>query len=234
MNQASTARALVPLMTLTETALNLFAAVLPAWLVLYAGNDLFLLALALIGALYLYSINFLILSALLMRFVPKPRLGRLTASSDCLRYGVLIALSNMLQRHPLAGLLLKTTPMPGNLFYFLAGANIHPTCLIAENAIICDPFLTEVAAGTVIGQQVVITGHLIPEPNVTQLGTVKIGRNVLIGINCVIYPSVEIGDNAQIQACSRVDPKTKIPAGEVWGGIPAVRIKDVQPKIIDT
>ena len=53
---------------------------------------------------------------------------------------------------------------------------------------------------------------------------VKIGAGATIGLRASIMGGTEIGENAKVLANSFVLPNTKIPAGETWGGIPAVRI----------
>lgn len=52
---------------------------------------------------------------------------------------------------------------------------------------------------------------------------VHIGRNVWIGANAVILRGVSIGDGAIIAAGAIVNKD--IPAYEIWGGVPAKRIK---------
>lgn len=50
-------------------------------------------------------------------------------------------------------------------------------------------------------------------------GKVIIGEDAMIGANAVVMPGVTIGKGAIVGALSLV--KGDIPAGEVWGGIPA-------------
>jgi acetyltransferase-like isoleucine patch superfamily enzyme len=45
-------------------------------------------------------------------------------------------------------------------------------------------------------------------------------------------PGVEIGEEAIVAAGSIVPMNTKIGAGEVWAGIPARKIKDIEPSEI--
>ncbi|MFR2288129.1 MAG: acyltransferase, partial [Akkermansia sp.] len=52
---------------------------------------------------------------------------------------------------------------------------------------------------------------------------VRIGENVFIGAGTFILKGVAIGDNAIIGACSVVT--RSIPAGEIWAGNPARRIR---------
>lgn len=54
---------------------------------------------------------------------------------------------------------------------------------------------------------------------------IDIGDNVWIGAGCVILPGSLIGDDAVIAAGSVV--RGTVPSGEIWGGVPARKIKTV-------
>ena len=54
---------------------------------------------------------------------------------------------------------------------------------------------------------------------------ITIGRNVWVGAQCTILPGVVIGDNAVIAGGSVVN--TTVPPDEIWGGVPARKLKDV-------
>lgn len=55
--------------------------------------------------------------------------------------------------------------------------------------------------------------------------SIKIGKNVFIGTQCLILKGVVIGDNSVIAAGSVVS--RDIPANEIWGGNPVAFIKKV-------
>lgn len=86
-----------------------------------------------------------------------------------------------------------------------------------------------------IGQLCVLVAanHRI-EPGVPRFHTpwddvkcgVDIGTNVWVGANCTILPGARIGDNAVIAAGSVV--RGEVPAGELWGGVPARYIKTIE------
>jgi acetyltransferase-like isoleucine patch superfamily enzyme len=100
-----------------------------------------------------------------------------------------------------------------------AGANIR-----AAGGVIA------IGAGSGIGQHsvVVAVNHAI-RPGVARFNTpydesrtgVAIGENVWIGAQCVLLPGITIGDDAVVTAGSVVS--TSVPAGELWGGVPARR-----------
>lgn len=74
-----------------------------------------------------------------------------------------------------------------------------------------------------IGNNVSI-GH-----NVTIHGA-KISDNVLIGIGATVLDHAEIGENSIIAANSLVLTGTKVEPNSVYGGVPAKKIKDIEPE----
>ena len=56
---------------------------------------------------------------------------------------------------------------------------------------------------------------------------ITIGAGVWIGARAVLTPGVEIGANSVIAAGAVVTKK--VPHGELWGGVPAKKIKDTIP-----
>ena len=58
-----------------------------------------------------------------------------------------------------------------------------------------------------------------PYKDTYKFGPIVVGDNCFIGFGVTILPNVEIGDNSIIAAGSIVTKN--VPAGEVWGGVPA-------------
>jgi acetyltransferase-like isoleucine patch superfamily enzyme len=59
------------------------------------------------------------------------------------------------------------------------------------------------------------------------MAPVRIGRGAVVGINCVVMPGVELGDGAVLAPGGVATAGTRIPAHELWGGIPARKLKDL-------
>jgi acetyltransferase-like isoleucine patch superfamily enzyme len=77
-----------------------------------------------------------------------------------------------------------------------------------------------------IGQNSVITAHAITHDYI-YLAPVRIGNNAVVGIDCTVMPGVTLGDNAVLAPGAVATTDTVIPANELWGGIPARKIKDL-------
>ncbi|MCU0807652.1 MAG: acyltransferase [Candidatus Contendobacter sp.] len=81
--------------------------------------------------------------------------------------------------------------------------------------VILDPPLTELGANCIIGH----------EGRHFALARIRAGDNVTIGATAVIMSGVSIGDGAIVSAGSVVLKDTRIGPGEIWGGVPAKRLK---------
>ena len=109
------------------------------------------------------------------------------------------------------------------LIYKIFGANIGAEVAIAGK--ILDPFLTSMENNAVIGEDSIITCHAISVSKF-YLAPVKIKQGAVVGINSVVMPGVTIEKGAIILPNSVVKMGTTVPANEVWGGIPAKKIKE--------
>ena len=121
------------------------------------------------------------------------------------------------------------TPTPFNhMFYRLMGMKMGRGAQI-NTTNISDPRLIELGDKVTIGGSVTIVchygsaGYLIIAP-------VKIRKGATIGLRAIIMGDVEIGENARVLPNSVVMPKTRIPAGEIWGGVPAQYLPELNKK----
>jgi len=78
------------------------------------------------------------------------------------------------------------------------------------------------AAATVVGDNVYVGALSI-------LHACTIADGASIGVGSTILDGVKVGAGAIVEAASTVSPGKVIPAGEVWGGVPAAFIRKVSP-----
>ncbi|MDD5389580.1 MAG: DapH/DapD/GlmU-related protein [Gallionellaceae bacterium] len=108
------------------------------------------------------------------------------------------------------------------LVYQALGTRMGPNTYSA--GVILDPPLTEFGANCIIGHDAVLFSHAI-EGRHFALSRIRAGDNVTIGATAVVMSGVTIGDGAIISAGSVVLKDTTIGVNEVWGGVPAKRLK---------
>jgi serine acetyltransferase len=95
---------------------------------------------------------------------------------------------------------------------------------IALGGKLVDPHLIRIEDGAIIGEGSVVTAHAINSGSIF-LAPVIVGRRATVGVGAVVYPGVVVGEGAVITANAVVRSGTQIPAGEVWGGVPAKRLR---------
>ena len=57
--------------------------------------------------------------------------------------------------------------------------------------------------------------------------------NVMVGMNAVVLDNVVVESNSIIAAGSVVSKGTRVESGSVYGGIPAKKIKDIGPDLLE-
>lgn len=122
-----------------------------------------------------------------------------------------------------------TTVFARPLVAALFGAHIGRD--IALGGRLVDPELITIGDEAIIGQDSVITAHAIVSGAII-LRPVRIAPRATVGVNAVIMPGVEVGEGAVVTAGAVVTMDTRIPPGELWGGIPARKIKDVETNTV--
>jgi acetyltransferase-like isoleucine patch superfamily enzyme len=105
-------------------------------------------------------------------------------------------------------------PWVARLFGARIGSNV------AIGGAIDDPYLVSIGDDVVLGNNSLVAASAIAKGRIT-LAPVTIGNRVTVGVNCVVLPGSELGDDSLIVGGSIVLPATKVPAGETWRGNPA-------------
>lgn len=212
-----------------ELFIQCISLVLPLLLIIKAISSLNLVffLFSVLIALYLYPFNLLIFSALFIRLIPLPEIGKISDKKNIFRYALLISLENFVGRTP-ARHFRGLFPFPGRLYYAIVGSKLGKNVMISPNVSIWNPYFLSIGDNSVVGEGVCILGHYENNSNEEVIGTVDIGENCVIGQGSLVFPDVIMGDNVLIASKSVVKPGTNIPDYEMWGGIPAKKIKKLK------
>jgi acetyltransferase-like isoleucine patch superfamily enzyme len=108
------------------------------------------------------------------------------------------------------------------IFYLALGARLGKNTY--SQGIIHDPPFIDIGANSVIGQYALLVPHVIEGQRIAHYA-IRIGNNVTVGAHAVVLSGVTVGDNAIIATGAIVLKGTHIGAGELWGGVPARRLK---------
>ena len=130
---------------------------------------------------------------------------------------------SLFHRLALPSLQWMTPSFIGNTYYSMMGMKIGKGAQL-NSPNINDAYMIEIGSKTVIGGAAAINGHLFEKDGI-HLAKVTIGSNCVIGSGAFISPGCIIGDRAVIASRAVLPKFTIIPEGEIWGGIPARRIR---------
>jgi len=110
------------------------------------------------------------------------------------------------------------------VFYQLLGAKLGAGPMMLGGRL-TDPHLITVEAGVVVGGDCWLLAHAMVrfETNLLILAPIVIQRDAIIGAYSLVMPGVTVRPGAMLRAMSYVPLGTTIPAGDSWGGNPAVR-----------
>jgi NDP-sugar pyrophosphorylase family protein len=103
------------------------------------------------------------------------------------------------------------------LFFKLMGAKIGKNVQINSSRV-GDISILEIGDNSVIGGNATVICHSFEKKGL-HIEKVRIGKNVIIGLNSIILPGVEIGDNAVIAAGAVVPKNTKVEPNTVYYGV---------------
>ena len=107
-------------------------------------------------------------------------------------------------------------------FYALFGARVGKQVAVAGK--ILDPRMTVLDDKCVLGEGCILTSHAMLGKRFV-LREVRVGRDVTVGVGSILMPGVKIGAGAVVLPGSVLKADTEVPAGEIWGGAPAVRLR---------
>jgi acetyltransferase-like isoleucine patch superfamily enzyme len=231
---------------LVSQSLLFGVAVLPAllfWQLIFAGTKGFpvldpygryvLVAMSLIPAYLIFSCALMFLSAGWNRLVrwrteegehvlhdypwPVVRWGCYNASISIVRI--------------FCGEAMRATPLW--TYYLKAnGARIGPGVYV-NSARLNDHNLLVLEEKAVVGGDAKLVAHLV-ERGAINAQRVVMRKRAVLGINAVVGPGVEIGENSAVGALSFVPKGTRIPPNEVWGGVPARLVKRYREHEVET
>jgi acetyltransferase-like isoleucine patch superfamily enzyme len=115
------------------------------------------------------------------------------------------------------------TPLAA-FFFRLMGAKVGKNVQInSKNC--ADLSLLEIGDNSVIGGHATVICHSFERGRII-LRKVKIGKNVVIGLNSVVLPGSEIGDGAFITAGSVLGKNKQVEPHSVYAGVPAESSKE--------
>jgi len=115
------------------------------------------------------------------------------------------------------------TPSPlAHVFYKMMGMKIGDGAVINTTAI-SDPSLIRIGEKVTLGGSVTIVAHY-GQGGYLVLAPVEIGDGATIGLKASVMGGAKIGKGAKILPHSVVMPKTVVPDGETWGGVPAQKL----------
>lgn len=105
----------------------------------------------------------------------------------------------------------------------LHGARLGPGVYV-NSLSVSDYNLLDFGERVVIGASAHVAGHTV-EGGVVKTASVRLGRNVTIGLGSVIDIGVEVGPDSQVGALSFVPKHVKLAAGAIYAGVPVSRIR---------
>lgn len=175
--------------------------------------------LTLAGVLVFYALAFLVFRLFL--FVAPLRAGEISKGSQQEFVYHVYLLFFLILFYPV--LRSGVVPLPlMRMVYLALGARLGDNTY--SSGIILDPLFVEVGSNTLIGQYALIVPHALENERLGHY-PIRIGNNVTIGAHSTVLAGCIIEDNALVATGAVVTKGTHIARGEVWGGVPAKRIR---------
>ena len=180
------------------------------------------IGLAISTGVLLWGICLLLISGIL-QFILHPRIEEEKvyplASAMTIRWaltGLLHRLTSPMLRHLVPSFI-------ANWYYRLCGCKLGIGAQV-NSSVVNDAYAVKIGPETVVGGEAIINCHLVEDGKLV-LAPVTIGARTTIGGGASILPGSKIGDDVIVAYHAVVIKRTVIPDGEVWGGLPAKKIR---------
>lgn len=186
-------------------------------------------------AILMYNVAYAAILVVLRLPIPTPREGRYEMKPGG-------KLDRQLIWSALIAILTKAryeAPFPAFLVYQIC--NLPPVRWLAQTTLgprsqsvnvtqpmLGDPHLIQLGRNVVIGYGASIAGHVQDRESVTIAKTL-VEDDVLIGAQSLVYGGCTIKRGAVVLGGAVVRPFTTIGENEMWGGVPATKIKELPP-----
>ena len=110
-----------------------------------------------------------------------------------------------------------------NIYYRVCCAKIGKNTQINTH-LLNDPFLIRIDDDCVIGGGATFNGHLVEKGQMV-FAPIHMHKGSLVGTGAIVQPGVTVGADAVVASEALIPKYRTIPAGEVWGGLPAKLIR---------
>tara|TARA_B100000767_G_scaffold273012_1_gene302055 strand:- start:404 stop:1132 length:729 start_codon:yes stop_codon:yes gene_type:complete len=114
-------------------------------------------------------------------------------------------------------------------YFRVAGAKIGKNTQI-NTVRLNDPCLIRIEDDCVVGGGAIFNGHLVEKGQMV-FAPIHLKKGSLIGARATVQPGVVVEENAVVATNALIPKYRTIPAGEVWGGLPAVMIRDSSSRV---
>jgi acetyltransferase-like isoleucine patch superfamily enzyme len=116
------------------------------------------------------------------------------------------------------------TPSPFSTWFYQAMGMKVGRGTVINSTHISDPSLITLGEKVTIGGSATLVAHY-GQGGFLVMAPVVIHSGVTVGLKATVMGGVVIGKNAKILPNSVLLPKTQVPEGETWGGVPARKIE---------
>lgn len=134
----------------------------------------------------------------------------------------------------------KRPSVPGSAFV-APNASVIGQVSLGEKTIVFygavlrgDQASVQVGSNSVVGDRVVLSGvHGVTVGDHVQIGSASILQDCKVDSECIVGPGCILGEGAHVSAKSQIlagsiiADNQVVPSGELWGGVPAKKVRDL-------